>query len=395
MILSRARARRAAVIGGDDGALVVSAGAHFAGASRWPERTQLALECRPGEAHVTALTPRRPSAVLVDGEPTDFQFATPERMVTFSVSSKTFEEETRPRSLWERLGHLVEGGPPLLRAEFDRSWFMGEPLPGDDGWEPVTATARGPDDLSVSAGAFLALRARFDPAGRTRMSVDPRGARLLLFLNGQFVPELSWQDGPREALLGEQLLLGENEVLVLMQVPARARGSEGVAQGATEFPAVAMVGVDGAAPITGWECRVGLIGEARGWTAQDLDVTSWHFIRFGPWRQQGSDLEKVSGIGWYRVPFGLPKPRRWTIPYRVAVTTAGAATVYLNGNLLGFCPGDGVHTFSAPSEWLSYDKDNVLAIAVYGAADDIGLRRVEIAADRTHMTRRRAIEIRF
>ena len=239
------------------------------------------------------------------------------------------------------------------------------------------------------------MRARFDPAGRTRMSVNSFGARVMVFLNGQLLSQLSWQEGEREALLGEELALGENEVVVIMQVSPRARGREGVAQEPARFPTVALTGLDGEVPITNWEVSMGLAGEARGWTGQDLDVTSWHLIRFGPWRQQGRDLAKLSGIGWYRVPFGLPQPRRWRIPYQVTVSVTGAAAVYLNGHLLGFCPGDGTYTFPAPGEWLTADRENVLALAVFGVTEATGLRRVEIAADRAHMTKRRAVEIRF
>jgi len=395
VILSRERARHAAVIAGAAGDTVVISGTYLAGAALWPDKLEAALDCRQGEVQVSALTPRRPSAVLVDGKPADFTFSTPDRVARFPVTTGPFEEERKATSVWQEIGRAVQGGPPLLQAEFDRGWFMGEPAAEGGKWRPLEAMARGPDDLGLLPGQFVRLRARFDPAGRTRISVNPFGQVALVFLNGRLVPELSGRPEESEALPGEALGLGENELMVIVRTRPRAEGREGVAEKPARFPAVSLIGVDGAVPVTTWEVSVGLAGEALGWTQQECDVSTWHLIRLGPWRQQGRDLAKVSGIGWYRVPFGLPEKRQWRIPYQVTVAVTGAAALYLNGHSLGVCPGDGTYAFPAPGEWLSADRENVLAAAVYGPTDATGLQRVEVAADRAHMSKRRAVEVKF
>jgi hypothetical protein len=166
VILSRERARHAAVIAGAAGDTVLISGTYLAGAALWPEKLEAALDCRQGEAQVSALAPRRPSAVLVDGKPVDFTFSTPDRVVRFPVTTGPFEEERKASSVWQQIGRAVQGGPPLLQAEFDRGWFTGEPTAEGGKWRPLEAMARGPDDLGLAPGQFVRLRARFDPAGQ-------------------------------------------------------------------------------------------------------------------------------------------------------------------------------------------------------------------------------------
>ena len=396
VILPRHRAKHAALIGGPGGDAALSAGAHLAGAALWPDKIEAALDCAPGKVTVSALAPSKPSAVLVDGNPVDFTFTTPDRVVHFAVVTDPFEQERRATSVWQQIGRAVAGGPPLLRSEFDRGWFMPEPIGEGGTWRPLGPMAHTQDDLAVPPGGFVKLKARFDPAGRTRMAVSAPGGPLMVFVNGQLIPELSGLPGKHQADIIAHLTGGENEVVIILEVPPRARGRAGVAEKALPLPEVQLLGPDGPAPVEGWQVCAGLGGEAKGWTRPGVDTSTWHLLRFGPWREQGGELATVSGVGWYRVPFGLPDARQWQIPYYLTVSLTGSAALYLNGHPLGVCLGDGTYSISLPGDWLNHgDQENVLAAAVYGVADATGLRRVEVAADRDHMTKRRAVEIRF
>ena len=396
VILSRDRAKRAALIGGPGGDTTLSAGAHLAGAALWPDKIEAALDCAPGEVTVSALAPSKPSAVLVDGKPVDFTFTTPDRMVRFAVVTDPFEQERRATSVWQQIGRAVEGGPPLLRSEFDRGWFMPEPIGEGGAWRPLDPMARTQDDLAVSPGGFVRLKARFDPGGRTRMAVSAPGGPLMVFVNGQLMPNLSGPPGNYQADIMAHLTDGENEVVIILNVPPRAKGRAGVAEKALPLPGVQLLGPDSPAPVQGWQVCPGLGGEANGWTQPGLDTSAWHFIRFGPWREQGRELAMVSGVGWYRVPFALPDARQWKIPYHLTVALTGSAALYLNGHPLGVCPGDGTYSIPLPGDWLNHqEQENVLVAAVYGVAGATGLGRVEVAADGDHMTKRRAVEIRF
>jgi hypothetical protein len=107
-------------------------------------------------------------------------------------------------------------------------------------------------------------------------------------------------------------------------------------------------------------------------------------------------------VGWYRVPFGIPQAGDWRIPYQVKLDVAGAAVLWLDGRPLATCGGDGPalsgvegrYTIPVP-EALVRPGENTLAAAVYGFSDATGLRRVEVAADESRMTKQRALEIRF
>ncbi len=396
VILPRDRAMHAALIGGPGGDAALSAGAHLAGAALWPDKVEAALDCPPGKVAVSALAPSKPSAVLVDGKPVDFTFTTPDRMVQFTVITDPFEQERRATSVWQQIGRAVAGGPPLLRSEFDRGWFMPEPIGEGGAWRPLGSMVRTQDGLAVPPGGFVKLKARFDPAGRGRMAVSAPGGPLMVFVNGQLIPELSGAPGKHQADIAAHLAGPDNELVIILEVPPRAKGRAGIAEKAAPLPEVQLLGPDSQAPVQGWQVCAGLGGEAKGWTQPGVDTSTWHFLRFGPWREQGGELAMVSGVGWYRVPFGLPDARQWQIPYQLTVSLTGSAALYLNGHPLGLCPGDGTYSISLPGAWLNHgDQENVLAVAVYGLADATGLRRVVVAADGDHIAKRRAVEIRF
>jgi hypothetical protein len=135
-VLSRERARLTglAADGPQAVALVAGAGCPLGApeVSLGEAGVQAALDCRPGVAQASAALPRPPSAVLVDGSPVPFQYHTPERVVTFDITTPSFSDEQRATSLLDRLGRAIIGGPPYLYARFDRALFLPEVGPGGE-----------------------------------------------------------------------------------------------------------------------------------------------------------------------------------------------------------------------------------------------------------------------
>ena len=394
-ILPRARAARAATVAGPEAEVTLTVGAEVAAGALWPDKLEAELDCPEGTIEASAALPHRPSAVLVDGKPVDFRFTAPDRVVRFSITTQSFEQERGPASLWERLGRAIGGGPPQLHAEFDRGSFMPDAISEGGAWQMLASSASLPDELALAGGDFVRLRSLFDPAGRTRMTLAESTDPALVFVNNTFVPELSGTAPKREADLSGVLLPGENSTVIVLHLLSRARGREGLYGAAKRLPAVSLGADSAALPLESWEISVGLPGEAAGWQTPGLDLSRWHFIRFGPWRNQGSALADFPGVGWYRVPFGLPRSREWRIPYYLKVSLTGTAALYLNGARLATCRGDGSYRVPLPEAQLSSDQENLLAAAIYGFTEETGLRRVEIEADQEQMTKRRALEIRF
>jgi hypothetical protein len=391
-VLPRARAARVAALSGPDGQILLSAGIRITAAGPG-ERMLATLDCPAGPVQVTGVLPGKPSAVLLDGKPVDFQFSTPERVLSFSTVTPSFEEEHRSSSVWDRLGRVVVGGPPRLHAEFDRAWFMLDD-PRSDGWKAVDSLEKAVEQLGIATGDFVRFRSRYDPGGRSRMVVKGSPDPALVFVNGQFIAALSGTAPEREADLSGALVQGENEVVIVLHLLTRPRGLEGALGGPRRLPTVTMVGDGEPLVLTSWEVSTQLEGEQAGWNRDEHELSDWHFVHFGPWRRQGKELAGAAGVGWYRVPFALPQPGAWRIPYQVKLDITGAAVLWLDGRPLATCGDEGRYTIPVP-EALVRPGENTLAAAVYGFSDATGLRRVEVAADESRMMKQRTLEIRF
>jgi len=391
-ILSRERAASAAQIAGEAGAVTISAGAEVAGAWISSDALDIALDCPAGELQLTAALPRPPVTVSLEGKPVEFSFATPARVLTLSLTTEPFEEERRPTVL-NRLSRALLGGPPKLSAAFDRAWFLSDTAAPRGTSRPVGAIARAPEELGLATGSFVRLRASFEALGPARLRITGSTHPALVFVNGRLVPELSGTASEREAEISGRPS-GGNEIEILLDLRPRADGFPGIWQ-TERLPEVTVLTSSGPATTGDWELCVGLAGEAAGWTQFDLEASRWHFLRFGPWRRQGREPAKVAGVGWYRLPFGLPRPDGWQIPYYLGLNLHGSGAVYLNGARLATCDGPGSYLLPLPSPPLSQGEENILAAAIYGLTPQVGLDRVEISADRSHMTRRRTLTIRF
>lgn len=386
-ILSRARARFADGVSGAGGVIMLSCGARLA-EGRWDHSgLEATLECPVGTQHVTAAVPARPSSVTVDGKPVAFGFSTPDRVVTFDVTTEAFERERAPASVLDRVARGLLGGPPKLRAEFDRAYFMPDSQADAGTWERVGSPANA---LDVPAGSFVRLRASFDAAGRTRMAVAG-GDAMLVFVNGRLIPELSGERSHAEADLGGVLTAGQNRLEVILQVLPRGEGTVGMGGEPPRLPRFTLSGAGAEVVVEGWEMCRGLGGEAAGWGDGIGRLQREHFVRFGPWRDRSGEW----GVGWYQIPFSTPAPGQWTIPYRLELTAQGAGALYLNGRRLGNFAGDGEFVVPLPTPPLAQGEENLVAVALYGVSPQTGLGKLVIAAEDDQIARRRAVHIAF
>ncbi len=396
-ILSRARAALTTEIVGEADAVSLTSGAYVSAAALDAGELKAVLECPSGTVRATAALPRRPSSVTIDGEPVPFTFTPPARKLEFEVTTEPFEHQQRPTSIWDQLGQSIAGGPPRLYAEFDRSYWRPDAHAAGAWDDAGTLTLSGgePGQVSLTSGGFARLRARFDALQCTRISIAGSTDPALVFLNGEFVRELSGSAERREANVSALLTPGENEITIVLHLLPRANGVAGLRAGPRRWPQVSLVGDGPAVVLQNWELSPGLAGEAAGWHSAGVDLRRWHHLRFGPWRDQGRLPAGAWGVGWYRVSFGLPRPEAWRIPCHLRLTLHGAAQLYLNGVPLAACEGGGEYVLPLPAPPLNQGGDNLLAIAAYGLRPETGLHHLEVAADTDRMTRSRVLEIRF
>lgn len=396
VILSRERAMTAATIPGDGGAVTLSAGARVAGASLTAAGLEVALDCPAGQTQVSAALPRAPRAVLVDGEPVDFTFTTPARVLGFTLTTQSFREEGG-RTVLDRLGRALLGGPPRLAAEFDRGWFMPDVAASDGLWRAAASLGRPPEDLGLIPGRRARLRARFQisaPARPVWLTLAGSDDPALVFVNGRLVPELAGRGGDRTADVTALLSPGANQLALVLHVLPRASGYRGLHED-KRLPEISLSDSSGPIPIEAWEASPCLAGEAAGWPGPEVDVSQWHLLRFGGWRRQGRQVEDVQGVGWYRVTFGLPQSREWRIPYYLELDVRGAAAVYLNGQPVASLASDGRYRLPLPAPPLRQGGANAVAVAMHGLAPDVGLHGLAVRADRERMTKRRSVTIQF
>ena len=393
LILSRERAAAAGQVPGYSDAVTLCGGVGVTGGSLGPTAIDATLECREGTTQVTAALPQPPASVTVDGEPVQFQFATPERVLSFPITTPSYEGENRGSSIL-RLGRVIAGGPPKLVARFDRGWFMPDSEAEDGPSQNVTSIAQAPEALGLTTSSFVRLRTAFEAEAPVHVSIQGSTDSALVFVNGKLVPELSGDAEERGADITPLVTPGANRLDVLVALRPRANGPAGL-QKVKRLPEIAISSAQADVPIPTWQVYSGLSGEAEGWAQLDLDTARWHLLRFGAWRAQGRELADATGVGWYRVPFGTPRLGEWRVPYYLTVSIQGAGVLYLNDKRYAECGGSGTYRLALSSPPLQTEAENILAAAVYGLAPDTGIYTVEIAADRRQMARKHAVSIKF
>jgi len=392
-VLSRERAKMSGLAGDGAEAVTLVAGASVAEASLGPSGVQAAVDCRPGVAQASAAVPQLPTAVLVDGTPVPLEYKTPERVVTFEINTSSFSDQQRPTSVLDRLGRAIVGGPAYLYARFDRALFVPETEAPRRACSSVERIAGAPEELGLVPGAIAKLRARFSAEGPAELVVSGSSYPLLVSVNGLRVDALCGTAPTRRADISRSLRSGANELELIAQIVPRPSGAGGMRDRWARLPDVKLLTPSGEVALTGWEVCSGLDGEAAGYAGSGVDERRWHYIRLGSWREQGREVADVTGVGWYRMTFKLPSGDEWTIPYYLDLDVRGAGEVYLNGQPIAAVEGSGKYRLPVPSSLA--EKDNVLALALYGVSPDTGLYSAQVAADEARMTRRRIVEIRF
>jgi hypothetical protein len=217
---------------------------------------------------------------------------------------------------------------------------------------------------------------------------------MLVSVNDQFVPELAGEGIERRADISALLSPGQNDVELVVHVLPRRSGLSGITDELAQLPYVSIITESGERKLADWEVCFGLAGEASGHATLGADKRDWHHIRLGPWREQGSKLAEVWGVGWYNLPFELPRAGPWHVPYYARVDLHGAGRLYFNGRPVATVRGSREYVLPIP-ETVAAGDANVLAAALYGLEPETGLHAVEVAADEDSMTRRRTLEIRF
>jgi hypothetical protein len=393
-ILCRERAALAGQVAGESDSVTVSAGAPLGAGSLGSSALEAALDFPLGATQVSVALPKPPTSIAVDGKPVQFNFATPARVATFTITTKAFEEETKPTGIG-RLGRVIMGGPPKLTANFDRGWFMPDAEAQGAPCQRAASAGRTPEALGLSEGSFARLRANFETVAPAKLSITGSTDPALVFINGKLVTGLSGSAPKREAEIGDLLAPGANRIEIVLHLLPRASGLAGL-RTQKQLPDVNVLSGQNRTRIAEWDVCSGLAGEDAEWTKlDDLDTSNWHFLRFGPWRTKGRELSEVWGVGWYRIPFGIARPGEWRVPYYLLLSLHGNAALYLNGERFASCLGDGKYRLPLPPPPMAQGDDNLLAAAVYGLTPDTGIDSVEISADRQQMTRRRTLTIKF
>lgn len=394
-VLSRQRAAMAHVIAAENQAVTLSAGASITDAILDARSVRAALDCPQGAVELTAALPRRPSSVTLDGQPLEFTFAQPERVLKARITTGSLADERQAKDLWDKLGRAVLGGPPHLYARFDRGSFIPDAKAPSGECASFDTVAGPPEAVGLSGAAFARLRTRFSAQGTAEMLIRGSGCPTLASINGTFVPALSGRAALRRADISPFLRPGLNDLVLMVQILPRARGFAGLSDEAVALPEVRLITQVGEASLEDWQVCPGLAGEAAGYADYEADTRRWHYIRFGPWREQGKDLADVWGPAWYRMALDLPNPGPWTIPYYARVEIVGGGRLYWNGRPLAAVQGDGTYLLPVSAPTTSDGGSNVLAAALYGLSPQTGLYSAEVSADEGLMARRRALEIRF
>jgi hypothetical protein len=293
----------------------------------------------------------------------------------------------------DRLGRAIVGGPPYLYARFDRTLFMAETEAPRSACSSAERIAGAPEELHLVPGAIAKLRTRFSAEGATELVVSGSSYPLLVSLNGLPVEALCGTAPARRADISHLLRSGTNELELIAQIAPHSSGADGMRDRWARLPEVKLLTPSGEVALIGWEVCPGLDGEAAGYARSGVDERRWYYIRLGPWREQGRELADVTGVGWYRMTFKLPSGDGWTIPYYLDLDLRGAGKVYFNGRPIAAVAGSGEYRLPVPSSLA--ERDNVLALALYGVSPDTGLYSAQVAADESRITRRRLVEIRF
>jgi hypothetical protein len=332
--------------------------------------------------------------VTLDGEPIQFEFATPQRVLSCRIETESFGDTQRPGSVWERIGRAIAGGPARTYANFDRGLFRPDAEAPVGACGAFEAFGTAPEASGLRPGDFARLRGTFEGSGSAEMAISGSDHPMLVFVNGELVPGLSGDAATRRSDISAFLQIGGNEVEVVVHLLPRPAGAAGLRPERGLLPDVWLAGADGTAIPVRWELCPGLAGEAAGWDGE-AEARRWHFIRFGPWRERGTELAAVRGVGWYRASFALPEAEAWTVPYHLRVELSGAGRLYANGKPLAALRGDGRYVLPLPGFGLRAGEENVVAAALYGLSPQTGLHRLDVGAEEGQMTRRRRLEIRF
>jgi len=146
-----------------------------------------------------------------------------------------------------------------------------------------------PEAAALTAGSFARLHTRFGASGAAELVLADSRYPLLVTLNGRFLPELSGDLLSKRLDVTDLLQAGYNDLDILVHLLPREPGLPGLQDRAARLPRVILITDGREVPLTEWQVCAELAGEAAGFAASEADTRSWHYLRFGPWREQGRD----------------------------------------------------------------------------------------------------------
>jgi hypothetical protein len=130
-------------------------------------------------------------------------------------------------------------------------------------------------------------------------------------------------------------------------------------------------------------------GDNAAWRAYAFDDGSWEEVSFSqPWERMG--LERVNGVGWYRIHVVIPSTLRRGIVEAVMLDMGAiddSDQTWINGHDVGrtgtFPEDPGGYSsewgkrryYVVDPKWVRWDEDNVIAVRVYNYGDPGGLYR--------------------
>ncbi|UCH33088.1 MAG: beta-galactosidase [Armatimonadota bacterium] len=382
---------------------------------------EMTFELRPGDANFTAVMPRAPSEVRIDGTPAPFAYDPVTRVVGFGISTPALDyRPPRRGGVLGKIRDILTAGSPSLRQSFSRARATIEPLTEESGWRQVELKPL--QELDVFDAGYVTYHATFDTAGRSVLSVDAYAPDAkLVYVNGRFVGDLSQPMTQCTSDVSELLRAGDNTIDIIyhnLGWPAEGprmgetKGLRAVhlrQAGPSERPS-ALPGAGSEAgpgeasqtdqpvevPVEGWRIRARLQGEIAGFHLPQYSDASWNILPLGEWRHESRAMRDFEGITWYRVAFAAPQREGWQIPWKLRVDAAEQTMIYLNGHLLGkHFAGGAQSEFHLPQAQLRPRGKNVLAFAVRSGDSGGGLRAATVEPYDDFVARRTHVEIRY